>query len=152
MFRTLPYLLRADHMYSRALELIRQSVQGERNDELFYDVLISMAPDEEQRQIIISIRDDERNHNMMFRHIYQSLTGKNITEVSNEEFIRPKSYIEGIQQALFGELAAVEKYREIWKGLPSGEYKDTVLGILIDELKHGEKYNYLFTINRTENS
>ncbi|MNJ44205.1 hypothetical protein D3C77_392470 [compost metagenome] len=142
-----PYMYRVDDKYQMALDLIRTSVQGERNDELFYDELIRLAPDEEQKNIIISIRDDERKHNKLFRHIYYSLTGQQITGVSNEQFIRPKTYLDGIRQALFGELAAVDKYKQIWLGLPEGEFRDTVMGILLDELKHSGKYNYLFTLN-----
>ncbi|MNP86610.1 hypothetical protein D3C76_1869540 [compost metagenome] len=46
-----------------------------------------------------------------------------------------------------GELGAVERYRNIWFGLPVGIYKDTVYGIILDELKHAAKYNYLITLN-----
>lgn len=131
-----------------SLILIKQSVQGEQNDELFYDELIRLAPTVEQKNIIASIRDDERKHNRMFRNIYRSLTGQEVTGVSMEEFIKPASYLDGIQKALFGELAAVEKYREIWKGLPVGPYRDALFEIILDELKHSSKYNYLFTLNR----
>ncbi|GGH16633.1 ferritin-like domain-containing protein [Paenibacillus segetis] len=133
--------------YQNSLFLINQSVQGEKNDELFYDELIRMAPTVDQQNIIISIRDDERKHNVMFRDIYRSLTGREVTGISNEEFIKPSSYLEGIQKALFGELSAVEKYREIWKGLPVGPYRDALFEIILDELKHSSKYNYLFTLN-----
>lgn len=50
----------------QAAELIKESVQGERSDELFYDQLIKMAPNAQQAAIIASIRDDERGHNRMF--------------------------------------------------------------------------------------
>lgn len=131
----------------QTLELIKESVQGERNDELFYDELIKLAPTTEQSTIISSIRDDERSHNQMFRKIYQELTGHEIYGVSSEQYQQVGSYINGIQQALLGELSAVEKYRKIWFGLPTGIYRDTIFGIILDELKHASKYNYLFTLN-----
>ncbi|MFE5318182.1 hypothetical protein ACFQ88_05680 [Paenibacillus sp. NPDC056579] len=53
----------------QALELIRESVQGERNDELFYDQLIRLAPNPEQASVIATIRNDERGHNQMFRQM-----------------------------------------------------------------------------------
>ncbi|MCD9025224.1 ferritin-like domain-containing protein [Cohnella silvisoli] len=133
---------------NKALELIKESVQGERNDELFYDELIRLSPTSEQTAIIETIRDDEREHNRMFQDIYQELTGYPVTGISNEQFIKPKSYVQGLQTALMGELAAVEKYRRIWFGLPAGIYKDTVFGIILDELKHASKYNYLLGIER----
>ncbi|TDF98089.1 ferritin family protein [Paenibacillus piri] len=131
----------------QTLELIKQSVQGERNDELFYDELIKLAPTSEQAAIITSIRNDERNHNRMFRDMYLEMTGQPISGVSNETFNKPRSYVQGLEQALMGELAAVEKYRRIWFGLPAGIYKDTVLGIILDELKHADKYNYLLHLS-----
>lgn len=83
----------------------------------------------------------------MFRDIYRPLNGQEITGVSIEEFIKPASYLDGIQKALFGELSAVEKYRENWKGLTVGLYRDALFEIILDELKHSSKYNYLFTLN-----
>jgi rubrerythrin len=127
----------------QALHLIKEAVQGERNDELFYDALIKLAPNPEQAAIISSIRDDERGHNHMFRGIYKEMTGQEITGISNEQYQRVESYAAGLRQALQGELSAVEKYRQIWFGLPVGIYRDTVYGIILDELKHASKYNYL---------
>ncbi|NIK75162.1 rubrerythrin [Paenibacillus castaneae] len=126
---------------------MKEAVQGERNDELFYDELIKLAPNQDQASIIASIRDDERSHNQMFRDMFKEITGQDITGVSNEQYQRVTSYVEGLQRALLGELSAVEKYRKIWFGLSPGIYRDTVLGIIFDELKHASKYNYLFTLN-----
>jgi len=133
--------------FAQAVQMIKEAVQGERNDELFYNELIHLAPSKEQAAIIESIRNDERGHNKMFREMYRALTGQDITGVSNEQYERVKSYPEGLQRALMGELGAVEKYRSIWFGLPAGIYKDTVYGVILDELKHAAKYNYLITIN-----
>jgi rubrerythrin len=131
----------------QALELIRESVQGERNDELFYDQLIKLAPNPEQASIIVSIRNDERGHNQMFRLIYRDLTGHDVTGVNNEGPEQVTSYIAGLQKAFQGELSAVEKYRKIWFGLPHGIYRDTVYGIILDEQKHADKYNNLLILN-----
>lgn len=133
-----------------ALTLAKQAVQGEREDELFYDYLISIAPTKEEKDIIASIRDDERKHNKMFREIYYTFTGREIPPARNEEFTKPASYIEGIKKALFGELAAMERYRIIRAGLPNKYYRDMVFEILTDELKHADKYNYILNINPKE--
>ncbi|MBP1995131.1 ferritin-like domain-containing protein [Paenibacillus eucommiae] len=131
----------------QALGLMKEAVQGERDDELFYDELIRLAPDSNQASIITAIRNDERGHNQMFRGIFRELTGQEISGVSNKQYQQVESYTSGLQKALQGELAAVEKYREIWFGLPVGVYRDTVFGIILDELKHASQYNYLFTLN-----
>ncbi|MFD0713429.1 ferritin family protein [Paenibacillus sp. GCM10027626] len=126
-----------------ALKLIQEAVAGERHDEMFYDYLISVAPSAEDREIIESIRDDERKHNKMFRSIYRDITGKEISGAGNVAFEKPASYMAGIRQAFFGELAAVEKYRDIRAGLPSRYHRDMLYEIITDEQKHAAKYNYI---------
>ncbi|MFC4779002.1 ferritin-like domain-containing protein [Paenibacillus sp. GCM10023252] len=84
-----------------------------------------MAPNAQQAAIIASIRDDERGHNRMYRQMYKDLTGYEVTGTLNEDNPIVTSYMNGLQQAFEGELAAVVKYRKIWFGLPSGIYKDT---------------------------
>ncbi len=130
-----------------ALDLVSQAVQGERKDELFYDYLISVAPTQEEKEIISDIRDDERKHNRMFREIYEYYTGYELPQADREDFAEPASYLEGIKEALFGELAAMERYRIIHAGLPSRYYRDMVFEILTDELKHADKYNYILNLN-----
>jgi len=131
--------------FDKALMLIKEAVQDERNDELFYDYLISAAPTEEQKKIITSIRDDERTHRMLFREIYKAFTGMEIPMTSDEQFVKPASYKEGVRKAVFGELSALEKYRIIREGLPSRMYRDVVFRILTDEMKHATKYTYILT-------
>ncbi|PCL94056.1 rubrerythrin [Paenibacillus lautus] len=129
-----------------ALTLIEQAVSGEREDELFYDYLISMAPTRQEKEIIISIRDDERKHNRMFRMIYEAFTGRAIQSPTEVQFQKPESFIEGVEKALMGELKAVERYRNIRAGLPNRYYRDMVFEILTDELKHASKYNFIMNL------
>lgn len=132
----------------QALMLIYNAVQGEKEDELFYNYLIGIAPTQEEKNIIMSIRDDEKKHNQMFRKIYQNFTGQQIPQPREVNFVKPNSYIEGIKEALFGELGAVERYRDIRAGLPTQYYRDAVFEILTDELKHATKYNYILNLNK----
>jgi len=129
-----------------ALSLIVESVRDEREDELFYDYLLSVAPPN-QREIIISIRDDERKHGRLFRQLYWEVTGKDIPDAPDTPFERPLNYCDGISRALFGELAAVERYRRILFGFEFLPYRNIITEIYTDELKHASKWNYLFTLN-----
>ena len=144
-----PYVMYDMNLLEKSLEGIKSAIQGEKEDELFYDYLISLAPTEDEKKIIASIRDDERGHNKMFRQIYKSITGIDAPPGVDEEFIKPASYLDGIKKALFGELGAVERYREIRRGLPSIMYRDILFNIITDEIKHSSKYNYLYTLNST---
>ena len=130
-----------------ALLLIRNAVNGEREDELFYDYLISVAPTEEDKNVIRSIRDDERKHFKMFRQIYYELTGQIIPPTQDVEFEKPKSYCAGIQKALFGELGAVERYRKILFALQDRRHINMLTEIITDEIKHSSKYNFLYSKN-----
>lgn len=132
----------------QALMSIYNSVQDEKEDELFYTYLIGAAPTPEEKAIITTIRDDEKKHNQMLRQIYQNFTGQQIPEAEEVNFTKPKSYIDGVKQALFGELTAVERYRDIRAGLPTEYYRDMVFEILTDELKHATKYNYILNLNK----
>ncbi|WP_461207433.1 ferritin-like domain-containing protein [Clostridium sp. DL1XJH146] len=132
----------------KSLELILEAIGDEKSDELFYDYLISVAPNRKEKNIISSIRDDEKKHNRLFKGIYKSITGKEAIVAEDEEFIKPRSYLDGIERALFGELKAVEKYRKIRRGLPGRYYRDILFDIITDELKHSNKYNFIFTENK----
>ncbi len=131
-----------------ALALVKKAVQGEREDELFYSYLISVAPTQEEKEIITSIRDDERKHNRMFREIYFGLTGQTIEPSPGEAFEQPVSYLDGVKKAFFGELSAVERYRDIRAGMPNRYYRDMVFEIITDEQKHANKYLYIMTLHR----
>ncbi|MCC3373935.1 ferritin-like domain-containing protein [Cohnella sp. REN36] len=133
---------------AEATALIQEAVQDERHDELFYDQLIRLAPDRDQADMIAGIRDDERQHNRMFKEIYAILTGHQASTAAQEPPEKVGTYVEGLEKAIRGEWAAVEKYRRIWFGLPPGIYRDTVYGIILDEQKHADKYNYLLEKNR----
>lgn len=131
-----------------AIKLIKNAILGEREDELFYDYLISEAPSEEDKKIIESIRDDERKHNRMFRELYYELTGRMPPQAAEPEFTKPESYLAGLQQALFGELGAVERYRRILFALTKRKDINMLTEIISDELKHASKYNFLYTKNK----
>lgn len=130
-----------------ALELVKDAIQDERKDELFYDYLISVAPTQEEKNIITTIRDDERKHRGYFREIYGFYNGETMPLRDDVHFEKPKSYIDGIKKAKFGELAAVEKYRDIRAGLPDRYYRDMVFEIITDELKHADKYDYILYLS-----
>lgn len=130
-----------------ALQLIRDAVSGEREDELFYDYLINEAPSEEDKNIIRSIRDDEKKHFRMFRMIYSELTGQKAPPPKQAEFQKPESYCAGIQKALFGELGAVERYRRILFAMQDRRHINMLTEIITDEIKHSGKYNFLFSKN-----
>lgn len=134
--------------YQKALQLIRESVKSEKEDEMFYDYLINAAPSDKDKKIIEGIRNDERKHFKMFRQMYYEMTGTQLPPPEDVKFEKPKYYISGIEKALFGELKAVERYRQIAFGLIGRKYLNMITEILTDELKHASMYNFLYAENK----
>ncbi|MCR1877206.1 ferritin-like domain-containing protein [Paraclostridium bifermentans] len=138
--------------FMQSLNLMQQSVEGEKSDALFYEWLINNIPtdsltQEESKSIkdtIESIREDEKSHNKKFKIMYKQLTGLD-AKPEETEFIPPKNFTEGILKALNGELNAVKRYREIMNGMPNLYYRDYVFNILTDKLRHANLYNYIYT-------
>lgn len=135
-----------------AIDLIEKSVESEAADAMFYEWLIGNIPknlnpmqQQEMREIIKGIRDDEMAHNKVFKTMYKQLAGRE-AEPEEEEVMLPGSFLEGISKALKGELNAVKTYRKIMAGLPNNSYRDSVFNILTDELRHGNLYNYIYTV------
>jgi rubrerythrin len=134
-----------------AINLIREAVSGERSDELFYDYLIKNAPNDESRNTITGIRDNERKHNMMFRQIYLDLTGRSIPGAQNEEVQYPKHFCDGVRKALHGELAAVQRYRKILFAMQNRVHINMLTEIITDEIRHANLYNFLYSFNKCFN-
>ena len=129
---------------NQAIGLIRQSVTNEKEDENFYNTLINQAPTEKEKNIIKSIRDDERKHNSILRKLYYEFTGQILpVDTLTEENNNNMDYKANLEKALFGELDAVVKYRKIMGTMPSGKSYTLLMSIMTDELRHANKYNFL---------
>ena len=153
---------------AQGVDLIRQSVSDEREDEMFYDSLIKKARTEQEKKIITEIRDDERKHNRILREVYFNLTGlmvsgmgmsdmpsmQMMSNASNMSSSLEKShetheeleYKVGLEKALFGELEAVIRYRRIMSVMPSGNNYILLMSIMTDEIRHSAMYNFLIHI------
>ena len=129
---------------NQAITLIRQSVGDEKEDEMFYDTLIEQAPTQKEKDIIRSIRDDERKHNKILRELYYEFTGQILPQDTlSDNSKNNMDYKSNLEKALFGELDAVSKYKKILGTMPSGSSYTLLMSIMTDELRHASKYNFL---------
>jgi len=129
---------------NQAIELIRKSVGDEKEDEMFYDTLINQAPTEKEKEIIRSIRNDERKHNQILRRLYYEFTGGLLPQDNSKNVANnTMKYKANLEKALFGELGAVEKYRRIMGAMPNKNSYTLLMSIMTDELRHANKYNFL---------
>ena len=131
-----------------ALRLIEDAVMGETEDRLFYQYLISQAPAEQEKDVIGGIRDDEMKHYLLFRQIYQELTGNALPPAEEVPFEKPASYCEGLRRALMGEQRAVTRYRRILYAMKDRKHINMLTEIITDELRHFGLYNYLYAKNK----
>jgi len=141
----------AQYNLNTAVTMIKNSVTDELEDAAMYEALINIAPTEEAKEIITSIREDEKIHNRLLREIFTKLTGVVLPPSSGNANYEKLTYLDGIKKAFMGELKAVEKYREILSYMPSKELYNKILYIMTDEMKHAMKYNYLITMYLDKN-
>ncbi|MFZ7121863.1 MAG: rubrerythrin [Eubacteriaceae bacterium] len=125
------------------IKLIREAVSDEKYDQMFYDYLISITPTQENKDIILGIRNDEMKHFGLLRQIYFDLVGEMISTVQNSEFAMPASYSQGLQNAMTRELGAIEKNRKILFALKCKKHINMIMEIISDELKHVNLYTVL---------
>lgn len=130
---------------NEALNIIKDSIIDEAEDALFYSMIINQAMQDEDKEIIQSIVDDEKKHNMMLRQIYFSLTGSNVNPDESNISMKENTYINNLKKALFGELDAVKKYRKVLAAMTDKENYNMIMEIMTDEITHANKYNYLIT-------
>lgn len=128
----------------KALESIRNSTLNEAEDDAFYTYLISIAPDEEAKEFIQKIKEDEEKHGKLLRDVYYDITGIRLPSNmvnTKEEF--NFNFLEGLKKAFIGEIEAMERYRTILKSMTKRQNYDKIFEIMTDEMKHATKYNYL---------
>ncbi|WP_232695903.1 ferritin-like domain-containing protein [Brevibacillus daliensis] len=133
--------------FNLIIPILEESIADEREDELFYDSLIALAPTQLEKEVITSIRNDERKHRRYLRQIYKELTGRDAPPGKANSFQPPASYLEGLEKALLGELQAFERYRTVYMNIPE-RYKNMIFEIMTDELKHAGYYNWLYAKNK----
>lgn len=130
-----------------ALSLIQQAISGENEDIYYYNYLIEIAPSEEDKEIITSIRNDEMNHYNIFMQIYYEITRHSAPQRNDEPFNPPLSYCDGLKTALFGENSAIQEYPQILYAMQPRVLINMLTGIIADEIRHGILLNYLYSKN-----
>lgn len=130
---------------------VKNSVGNEKDDEIMYTAMAKMAPNDEQREIITGIKENEMIHNKIFRKIFTELTGVVLPEnITNNTTTTPmnKTYPDMLKEAFNGELKAIERYRELLAYAPNMEIYSMIMYVMTDEIRHALKYNYLMMLNK----
>ncbi|HHW32296.1 MAG TPA: ferritin-like domain-containing protein [Clostridiaceae bacterium] len=144
----------ADNIYTYpnnlpgALELIKEAVVGETEDRNLYEFLSIVAPTKEEKNLIKGIMEDEVEHFELFRQIYYELTGQMLPAPKETKIKKPSSYCEGIKKALTGEQNTSYKYAKILFAMSNRIHMMKLVKIILDELRHGTLFNYIYSKNR----
>lgn len=129
-----------------AINLIKKSIDDEKEDQLFYEDLLNNSSNEMARKIIMGIYNDEKKHQKILKSLYDRFTNSSLplTDFNLiEDRNRFTDYKKMLEKAMFGELNAVKKYRRILGAMPDMESYTLVFSILSDELMHADLYNYI---------
>lgn len=152
---TIPYennQLMYNQQFIKVIEGMKNAILKEEEYEFFYNYLLTAAPNNEEAEIIKTIRDETRKHYDIFKKMYKEFTGMEIPS-KEQSYICSESYLDSIKKALRLEIGAVDNYKEIRNALPPmSPYRDVLLNIIIEESNHSNKFNYLLTINSNKDN
>ncbi|MCR2805760.1 ferritin-like domain-containing protein [Paenibacillus soyae] len=127
-----------------ALHSIREAVAGESHAERFYQKLLELAPTEEDRVVITSIRDDERGQLQTLREIYLAFTGGQVPiSAPATVYMDPASYKDGLKSLIFKKWRTNQIAGHMLAAMPTGYYQNLLAKIAVDNVTIVSKLNYL---------
>jgi rubrerythrin len=132
--------------YYRFIHDLQRAIQGELEAIAYYQSLISLAP-ETDREEIQQIRADEQRHAQILSQLYFNLTGRPPVTIPVEP-PRIPSYLEGLEEAVGGELDAVEVYRNLILSTYNQQIRDSIFEIMVDEQEHATRLTLLYAKNK----
>ncbi|MGE5422729.1 MAG: ferritin family protein [Ignavibacteriales bacterium] len=125
---------------------LEQAMRGEAGAIRFYTILAEMTPDQEQKNTIFRIRNDERRHLNNFQAVYCRLTGH--TYAYPEPAVNvPPSYCAGLQMSFADEQEAYEFYKLNYLCNSSPMVRNVFQDAMLDEAEHARWFNNLLIRN-----
>lgn len=147
--------LGGEHMYSysndynliyrqndKLIHDIENAINGEYSAINCYAKLANLAPQDNERNQILEIRQDEIKHFQQFVQIYIHLTGKQPQPKIIEQC--PDSYVNGLEFALQDEQRTVDFYLKIADDTTDQYIKEAFRRTAADEQNHAVWFLYYF--------
>jgi rubrerythrin len=125
---------------------VMNAINGEYSAIACYDQLAQMAPNSDQRNQILEIRQDEIHHYQEFSQLFMRLTGCQPTPQITEHC--PNEYIAGLEFALRDEQETVDRYLTISDHAHDVCTKELFRRAAADEQNHAVWFLYFYTKNR----
>ena len=127
-------------------EMLRDALDDEYRDYNKYMTLSSQMDDLADSETVKSLAYDEYKHRRLFEEIYAALTGSAPLPPENIPAYKPEgSLTDEFTNSLFGELEAVELYRDIMSSIENLSVRDMIFEIITDEQSHADIINYLLS-------
>lgn len=135
-----------DQMCPDRIEGLEKAMRGEAGAIKFYTIMIDMAPDQSQKNILMGIRNDEKRHLNNFQAVYCRLTGS-VYRYPEPVVNPPATYCDGLQMAFNDEQEAYEFYKINYFCNNSQMVKKAYKDAMLDEAEHGRWFNNLLIRN-----
>lgn len=128
---------------SELIPRIEQTLNGEYTAIACYEQLARLAPNEEERNRIMEIRNDELRHFQTFSQIYTSLTGRQpAPQMVNP---CPSGYKQGLEFAFLDEQKTVDFYRDNAELAQDPYIKEQFKRAAADEQNHAVWFLYMMS-------
>lgn len=122
---------------SQAATLITRALQVQKRSVRAYEIIANTAPAAKERDLLLSIRREERRHYYLLEGIYEELTGQAYNP-SRQGLSLPRHYQDMLKTALCDKLAAIDFYEEL-RGHIDCVRNQLLLELILDEQKEHAK-------------
>lgn len=119
---------------------IQKAINGEFSAISCYEKLAQKAPNQDIRDQILEIREDEKRHFKEFQGIYTRLTGRQPTATITEEC--PSTYRSGLEASFKDEQETVDFYLDIADKVQDVSIKESFRRAAADEQNHAVWFLY----------
>lgn len=116
------------------------ALSGEYNAIHCYEILANQAPNQEMKNRILEIRNDEMRHYHMFAQIYYSITGAQPVSELTEEC--PDNFNSGVRAAFINEQETVDFYHKTARKYNNPMIKEAFTQASEDEQNHAVWFLY----------
>lgn len=131
----------------RCLNLIRSAAYAEHHSRMLYEYLMAQAPNEEHKNILTGIRNEENAHGKLLRQLYFNLAGQNLPPPRKGTFSSPSSYCDGLSRAVKRKQEAIACSQETAWCLSNINQAMRMADVAADEMRHSLLYLYLYRNN-----
>ncbi|WP_110113573.1 ferritin-like domain-containing protein [Bacillus sp. CGMCC 1.16541] len=125
---------------NRQTEQLLKDMTKAINDEFaaiqYYTQLAKLAPNEQFRQAVLGVRQDEIRHFSSFARSYTELTG-DYPKISLDVDL-PKSFKKGVRESIKDEAETVPFYQSIASRVPNPMIQNRFLRAANDEQRHAQ--------------